>query len=140
MSRVTKGNAAIDSNDGIQKMVDRVIRELAPTVAPILDRAAAELEAGAVAAWPVGRERGRPHSRDLFEEGLRFGGQDTIEAFVRNKADYAFFIKFKKRNLASGLGGKSASVELLRKPLKAIAPRVAKEVAEAAGDLIGGRK
>jgi hypothetical protein len=115
----------------LEQAIRQTIQKLAPTVSRRMEDEAEEIRHEAEGRWPVGRERGRPHSRDLFEHGLRIDGS-TLVAWVRNPADYLFYIKTYK----NGLGGKSAFQELLRKPLKAAAGDVARDCADEIAALI----
>ena len=110
--RVKAGGSSIDI-DGIQEFVNRVVDQIAPTVRPALQETVETLKADASAKWPVGRERGRKHSKDLFETDVRVG-RDVITARLSNSADYARYIKTKQ----NGLQGRSAYSKLLRTPAR----------------------
>lgn len=140
---IGKGRAAeVVGSTALAEQLRRAVYKLAPRVMSRLEGEALKLENKAQVGWPVGvdkaengkrytkadREAGkpiRPHSRALFDYGLRVL-PDAVEGFVSNRAPYWTKIKSEKM----GLGGKSAVVELLRKPLKKRAPIVAKEIAE----------
>lgn len=131
---ITKGSVSAKMSGGLAEAVKNALRKCDPVAVPIMERAIVTLQANAEAKWPKGRERGREHSKDMFENGLRTAS-DGVEAFLRNQADYAFYIKSDK----NGLGGKSAFQVLLRKPLKESAASAAKEIAENVGALLGGK-
>ena len=141
--QIGRGSAAevIGSGD-LAEQLRRAVYRLAPTVTARIETEAMKLEAHAQERWPVGRDKTeagkrytkrdreagkavRPHSKALFDYGLRVLS-DGVEGFVSNRAPYWYKIKTKQ----GGLGGKSASVELLRKPLKKRIPEIAKDLAD----------
>lgn len=73
----------------------------------------------------------REHSADLFEVGLRVPDEDRVISEVLNPAKYLFVIKSDQH----GLGGKSAFVELLRKPGRAMARPLAEKIVVALAKL-----
>lgn len=99
----------------------------------VTDRLQAEADQIAAAArerWPVGRERagaerGRPHSRDLFEVYTRLS-MDEVSVVVVNWADYAYKIKTDQ----NGLLWRSPWQELVRKPMRERAPEIAADLQE----------
>jgi hypothetical protein len=121
-----KGGGQVQADREVASAVERVLRAAHGRVVERLERAADRIGVPAEARWPVGKERGKPHSRDLFERGLRLPRKGVLEAFVRNGASYAYYV----RSMKGGLGGKSAFVELLRKPLRTEARMVADELAD----------
>lgn len=130
------GNSLTLSGD-LAASIEKALKNAVPKAVKLLEDGTTELEAGAVAGWPVGRDRrGRKHSRDLFEASIRLPDLETVDGVVENKAPYAFFIKSGQR----GLGFKSASVVLLRRPAKKVAENIAKELAKGVGADIGGHR
>ena len=124
MIRLRHGNAIVDVGGAIERTIRDTIERLAPTLAKRLEDEVEELRADAEGQWPVSR-RDKLHSRAMFVHGLRIDG-DTLSAYVRNNAEWAVYIK----SYQNGLNGRSAVVELLRKPLKAAAGDVARDCAE----------
>lgn len=130
---IGRGAASAVLSGGIEQAIRETLSRLAPTLGRRVEAEAERLERGAVGRWPIGRDRGRPHSRDLFDSGLRIVS-DGIEGFVSNRAPYIIYIKTMK----NGLQGKSPYQELLRKPLRAAAKTVAGECADDVHKLIRG--
>lgn len=128
---IGRGSMQVQIGGALEASIRRTIDRLAPGLGEVLEAEAQQLRDGAVERWPVGRDRGRPHSRDLFTNGLRITDKG-VEAFVSNPAPYLYLIKSGK----NGLNGKSASVELLRKPLKKAAARAAERCGETLRKLI----
>ena len=140
---IGRGRAAeVVGSTALAEQLRRAVYKLAPRVIVRIETEALKLENFAQNRWPVGENKAengkkytkadrtagkpiRPHSKALFDYGLRVL-PDAVEGFVSNRAAYWFRIKSKKNDL----GGKSAVVELLRKPLRKRVPIVAKEIAE----------
>lgn len=129
MKKIRHGNITVTLDGGMQRGIREVIDRLAPTVSRRLEAEAAGLAAGARTDWPVGRERGRPHSRDLIEHGLRISGK-RLEGFVTVDVPYATQIR---------VAGKLVVSELLRKPLKLAAAAVVRDCADDIRKLIRKR-
>lgn len=123
------------------KLIAAMIEKVAPRVAALVRSEVERIKRDAVAGWPVGRERGRPHSRDMFETTLVLevdGNRYAVVGAVRNRATnkegeaYWRFIK------ANNLYGKSAIVELVRKPMSKARDRIelllATEIPEVLGE------
>ena len=132
---IGRGSASLEVSGELTRMVEKVIRELAPTVVDALEREVEALTLSAAAQWPVGddkegryaKNKDQPyHSADRFFTGIRFVG-DGIEAFIDNDAvnrkgqRYFYYIKS---------GGVSPLQVLIRKPLKKISLELAKELAD----------
>lgn len=135
MIRIRHGNAIVDVSGNLERQIRGVLDRLAPTLSQRLEDEVRELRTEAESRWPVGRDRGRPHSRDMFVHGIRIDG-DAVSAYVRNNANYAVYV----RSYQNGLGGKSAAGELLRKPLKESAAEVARDCAEQIRLLVKGAR
>lgn len=132
--RVGKGGSSIEMSSGLEDMVRRVLNESAPKVIETLERETAELRASAEASWPVGPDRGRrAHSRDLFDHGIRLPDGTTIEGFVSNSADYAWYI----RTSRNGVNG-NAFQKLVRRPARKMGKRIAEDLADELAALAGG--
>ena len=116
------------------EMLRRMLEHVQPSVVAEIERAVETVARDAEAAWPVGRRSPsgrdrRPHSRDLFRTDVRVvfvGGGVVVEGSVSNGADYARYIRPK------GLGGKSAVIEYIRKPMKRERDRILAKLADLA--------
>ncbi len=140
---ISRGNVTVEVESGIDAMVERLVREAAPRTIAALEAELDKIVDEARAEWPVGRERegrekGRPHSRDLFTVTLRFDpGAFAVEAVIENTAgrgtssgDYAYKIKS---------GGISPwQVHVVRK-VKAAEKRLAEILAEEMAAVLDGR-
>jgi hypothetical protein len=120
-----KGASQVQVDRSVARTIEHVLDVAHKKIADRLARAADRIGVPAEARWPVGRERNRPHSADMFERGLRMPKAGVLEGFVQNTAKYAKYI----RTMKGGLNGRSAMVELLRKPLKIEAKKVADDLA-----------
>lgn len=131
---VQRGNVKIEVESGIDEMLERLIRDAAPRTIAALERELDAIVANAKANWPVGRERGRPHSRDLFEITFRFDpGDFSVEATIYNRAvgDYAYKIKT--------VTGVSPWQEYVVKKVNEAEYRLAEILAEELAAVIDGR-
>lgn len=125
--RVSAGVATIEISDSLGRYIHHVLDNVAPGIRQRLGKVVNDLESYAVDNWPVGSDKDG-HSIDKFETGLRLVGSSKIEAYILNKAPYAYMIKSQKgilndRSSANindkskhGQGGKNAWSELVRKP------------------------
>jgi hypothetical protein len=138
MSRITfgKGNTSIVMDDTTANLVRRVVDDVAPGVMEALEREAEGLYQQAYAKWPVGPvkpERNGVHSRDTLGYDVQIDpGLTVIRARVYCTAEWARYIKPK------GMGGKSAFVEFLRKPVRLRAKILAKELGPIIRKLLEG--
>ena len=124
----------VELSDDIARMVRHVLDRVAPKVVERVEDQIRDIESEALARWPVGREQGRPHSRDTFTRGVDLPDMDTVRGYIGNSAAYLYYIK----SYRNGLNGKSASVELIRKPMRDAAEELAKLMAEDVAKLIKG--
>jgi hypothetical protein len=103
--------------DDVGRLIDRVI----PGAREVLQRNADEVLAEARARWPV--DTGA--SRDGLHGGVQVAPDlSSIRGFVANSVPHAIYVMSWK----GGLGGRSAMVELLRKPMNARTSAVVTEV------------
>lgn len=100
MSRweIGRGAVRLEVDDGIRDAMEAAIREAAPRTVEAIERELKRIVREAEAAWPVGRERegrerGRPHSRDLFRVVLTITPDLAVEGTIYNDAPYAYKIK-----------------------------------------------
>jgi hypothetical protein len=127
--------ASVEVSDELENMIKRVVSESAPTIIDRLEEVTTELREQAVPDWPVGRERGRPHSKDLFESGVRLSGRTSIEGYVSNDAGYSWYIKPKSGPHA----GKSVFTTLIRRPGRKAGKQLAADLASDIKKLAGGK-
>jgi len=124
MAKVVRaGGSSITIGDELQQQVVGYLDQVAPKVTGRLRDEVDALRVDAEADWPVGKERDRVHSRELFETELVVIG-DAIHARLRNPAEYLYKIKSEQ----NGLGGKSAFVRLIRSPARARAKQIADDL------------
>lgn len=82
--------------------------------------------------WPVGRNQGRAHSRDLFELRDTSDGRTRINIAIWNDAKddngtpYAFFIRSAR---VPGAGKRNAWTVLVRRPVLKLTGELARETA-----------
>jgi hypothetical protein len=118
--RFGTGGVRVVMDDTLDQLYRRAIERVAPGVLRRIEDATADVYASARAAWPV--KTGR--SRDGLEHHVTVSpDQTSVRGSITNPVKYARYIKAKK------LDGKSAFVELLRKPLRARAADLAEVLA-----------
>jgi len=114
--RLKDGNLTMLVDDGLERLVRDAIDKVAPGMLDLVESETRAVYDGAKGRWPVGphkRERNGRHSKDeLYHEVVIDTTQGLIRGRVWNEAPWSRYIKPK------GLRGKSAFVELLRKPLQ----------------------
>lgn len=96
----------------------RVAQRIPEIVRARMEEEASRVLADARRAWPVGRDRGRPHSRDRFALEVVQRG-DVTEARITNST--AWFADVR-------IGGELAVDKLIRAPLSAALARVVRGV------------
>ena len=115
-----------DHARAFEAVLDHAIPELAQTMAEVTE----QVTDGARAKWPV--KSG--FSKRRLERGLRVQGT-VVEAFVRNLAKYAYYIRWGvKSPLGRRVGGRVAN-DLIYKPGLKRADEVAAATADALADL-----
>lgn len=126
--KVARGGISVEVDDAASELLERAVRAAAPKALEVMEREIDAILDRARAEWPVGRERtarserGRPHSRDLFDLEIRLDPSGpAVEIVVLNRADYAYKIKS---------GGTSPWQDLIRKPILAAMQRIADECAD----------
>lgn len=114
--RLKDGNLTMLVNDGLERLVRDALEKVAPGVLGIVEDETQAVYDHARKRWPIGPdkpERKGRHSRDeLYHEVVIDTARGIIRGRVWNEAPWSRYIKPK------GLRGKSAFVELLRKPLQ----------------------
>lgn len=124
MIKFGRGNVSIDVDQDLDGWLVRAVQQHAPRLIAALERELDRIVAEAVLAWPVGRERGRPHSRDLFSVTIRITPEFDLEGIIDNAAPYAYLIK---------LGQVSPWQEHVVKKVKAAEQRLADVMADELG-------
>lgn len=126
-----RGTASTILDDAASAEILGLVDRMMPGAIEVLERAANELKANAVARWPVGAkvrqgvEKNRPHSRDQFETVLQIQEGPKIKASLVNSTDYWYLIKSDQ----NGLEGGSAYRILVSTPAKGMAVKVGADVA-----------
>lgn len=130
---VRVGAASVEVSADLQRHVDDTLRRLAPRTMARLGDTVEELLRYARSRWPVRRYRSgqtrQPHSRDMLSTSVWLHSMDEVRARVHNAAPYAYYI----RSMQAGLGGRSAYVELIRRPGEAAGEALADELAQELG-------
>lgn len=139
MSRVS---ASVELDPASRQALRAALDVVAPTVLDTMRDGIERVRLAAVGRWPVARPRGAGgrlpnpvHSRDRFRVVERVS-VDAVEVAIVNDAPYVLYI----RSGQNGLGGKSAWVQLVRRPGEVEAERVASESGAELAALIGGAK
>lgn len=125
------GKVRVVMDDVFERLVRNVAARVAPGAVEVVEESTERLYQGARSEWPVksgvsrdGLDRDVTVSTDLAK----------ITGRVFDLVVYARYVRPRK------LGGKSAFVELLRKPLKAEVKRIVAElVKRTPANLVGGR-
>ena len=101
--------------DRTDELVRAAVDRVAPGAVDLIEDETRAIFDSARERWPVGPDKDyRPgHSRDALAWEVLIEGGTTIRGRVTNSAPWSKYIKPK------GLRGRSAFVELLRKPLRA---------------------
>lgn len=105
----------------LEELARRAVSRVAPGVLVRIDAAVDEVIADATARWPVATGRSKA---GLVAYTSILPAGDRIQGTVMNPVEYAIYVKSSK----NGLGGRSAVVELLRKPIRARAAQLAGEL------------
>lgn len=98
---IGRGRVTLELESGVDELLEALFTAGAKRVVEALERELDQIVEEARAAWPVGRDRGRTHSRDLFVVTLRLDPTGpAVEAVIENTAgrgtaskDYAYKIK-----------------------------------------------
>jgi hypothetical protein len=125
------GSVRVEMDDALERLARRALEDVAPGLLPAVEETVARLESEATDKWPVrtGRSRdGLGHYVAITPSG------DQVRGSLINTVDYARFVKSSKK----GLGGRSAMVELMRKPVQAAAKVLAQELGAVAAKVVRG--
>jgi hypothetical protein len=128
--RVGRGSVVVEIDDGIADALLAAAEAALPGAVDVMKAELAAVVDAGRAGWPVGRDRGEPHSRDLFEVDVRIDPVDfAVEGVITNRAPYAYKIL-----LPGGYG--SPWQKLIRKPTLDAAQRIADAVAKRLTEVI----
>lgn len=118
---MTGGDDRVWWTDSLEEDLRAAVDAFAPGLRATLEAEARRVLTEARARWPVATGA----SRDGLVAGVEVqrGG---LRGFVRNQVGHAVYVKSWK----NGLAGRSAMVELLRKPVAEAAPRLAARLGE----------
>jgi hypothetical protein len=121
---VGTGSIRAEVTDGLRDELRALVDKIAPGIRDVLERESAAVLAAAEARWPVASGESKA--------GLYGGVQvapdlSSIRGFLANNVGYSVYVK----SFKGGLGGRSAVVELLRKPITARTRQVTAEIGAA---------
>lgn len=111
----TSGDDRVWWTDTLEEDLRAAVDAFAPGLRQALEDEARRVLDAARARWPVATGV----SRDGLVAGVEARG-GALRGFVRNAVAHAIYVKSWK----NGLGGRSAMVELLRKPVAEATPRL----------------
>lgn len=115
------GTMQLTMDDTLSDIMRRAIEKVRPGLVARLEREGDEVLADALVEWP--RVSGR--SADSLKRVTRLVGRDVVKVSIVSDVDYVVYIKPKK-----WYANRSAVVELLRKPIRKRAGRLAEQLAE----------
>jgi hypothetical protein len=124
---------SVEVGGELDAFIQRLLKQAAPTVAPRMEQEVRELMAESRVDWPIGEERGRPHSRDTFSVDLVLT-PDGVEARLSSDAPYLYMIRPKLRDG----GGTTIWRRLLVKPAELRANALALDLSEELARMAGG--
>ncbi len=132
MGKLTFGDsrATVTMDDAFEGLVRQALDETLPGMVDRLEQTASDLEANAVARWPV--KTGRSKAA-LTSEVRVAPDYSNIRARVACEVDYAKYIVSPRIKSGSG----SAFVELLKKPTEAAGKALAEELKDVMATTLG---
>lgn len=117
--KFTKGNTTIEMDDAMHALVEKTLKEIAPTVVDAMENSLDRIYKEALTEWPV--KTGR--SKRALDWEIRVS-ENAIQGTMFNPVDYVIYIK------GDNQGGKSTWITLIRRPMNKDAKRIAEETAE----------
>jgi hypothetical protein len=149
-TKITKGRAGIEIDTNLQQFYTGFLDKVAPNARKILEGTLQQIEQDAIKDWPVRKpiikrdregnvikaEQTSLGSWKQFERGFRVIAGGSFEAYLKNRAPYAWYIQFgvdsvnKQRKHIVQPTGKRAAQVLLIAPQR----KQAKKVSEALAD------
>ena len=129
--KITAGNkdvAATLSGSGYD-FTEKLLKQAAPETFKLIELEFSKILESARADWPVRAKRSK-NSRGKLGMGVRLSADGSVIAYIDNTAEYAWAIRAGKDSETSVPFGKRVSDELLWKPSKKIADKIAKSLAD----------
>ena len=132
---VRSGKVGLSLDEPFSEMVKKIIDQVAPNTQTIIRENIVSVLSNAKAEWPVKTGKSLAGFTSAVEL-LASRGQIVISGTIRNAAEYSYLIRsgrvIKSVNSSGSRlsvpAGKNVWVELLREPLKEIAPEVAQAI------------
>ena len=126
-----KGKSSIEIEGTQRELIMTLIKQAEPILIDVLEDTVENLSKQSEQAWLVrqpkyGKSKG---SKFQHSTGLRIIPPYTIEAFVRNNAEYAWAIKVGRQSETNIRQGKRLADVVLWQPAKAEAQKVVQKVA-----------
>lgn len=150
MGKHKSGNATVEINQDMGEMFLGFLKTVAPNAEKIMDEELTKIEKEARKDWPKRKPIVRTNqegaiiffretsnkSYQMFRRGARLLASGEIEVYLKNTAPYAYVIRFGKdskdkngKEIIQPLGKRVAD-ELMIKPIRRSADRVAKALAK----------
>ena len=129
--KITAGNKDVSaalSGSGFD-FTEKLLKTAAPQTFKIIEQEFSKILQEARADWPV-RAKGSKNSRAKLSMGVRLSADGSVIAYIENTAEYAWAIRAGKDSETSVPFGKRVADELLWKPSKKSANRIAKSLAD----------
>ena len=129
--KITAGNkqvAATLSGNGFD-FTEKLLKTAAPRTFSLIEKEFAKILEEARADWPV-RAKGSKNSRGKLSMGVRLSSDGSVIAYIENTAEYAWAIRAGKDSDTTVPFGKRVADELLWKPSKKSANRIAKSLTD----------
>ena len=123
-----KGVSATLSGSGFD-FTEKILKTAAPKTFALIEKEFSKVLEEARADWPV-RKKGSKNSRGKLGMGVRLSADGSVIAYIENTAQYAWAIRAGKDSETSVPFGKRVSEELLWKPSKKAANKIARSLAK----------
>ena len=108
---------------------EKILKTAAPKTFALIEKEFSKVLEEARADWPV-RKKGSKNSRGKLGMGVRLSADGSVIAYIENTAQYAWAIRAGKDSETSVPFGKRVSEELLWKPSKKAANKIARSLAK----------
>lgn len=129
--KITAGNKDVSatlSGNGFD-FTEKLLKTAAPKTFSLIESEFSKILDAARADWPQ-RKRFSKNSKSKLGMGVRLSSDGAVIAYIENTAEYAWAIRAGKDSDTSVPYGKRVSDELLWKPSKKIADKIAKSLAD----------
>lgn len=136
--RYGKGAGSIEVKGDLKKTILKALRNSNRILLDAMEEELTKIEKNAVKNWPVRQKKyGKSKdSRSKFTKGFRILPPTTVEAFIRNSAEYAYAIRAGKSSTTNVKEGERVAVKLVFDPTEEAAERILKKVADSMMDLL----